>query len=291
MDRVSGVMAKLGMEEGQPIEHGTITKSIERAQKRVEEQNFNIRKHLLKYDDVMNKQREAIYTLRKNILMGENNADVLMEFVGDILTWMIDTYTPEDKSTADRDQEGLRRDLIHYFGIYPDAEDLEQISGMNRDELHGFLVEKARDKYERKADELGEAFRSNFARAMMLQVLDKHWRDHLYGLDHLREGIGLRGYAQKDPLVEYKRESFEMFQLMNEKVKEDIVRFMYHFQPIAAQERASEQPRRDEMHFSSGNEGEAPRKQKTVKRKQPKVGRNAPCPCGSGKKYKKCCGA
>ena len=291
MDRISGVMAKLGMEDGVPIEHATITKSIERAQKRVEEKNFDIRKHLLKYDDVMNKQREAVYGLRKNILMDNNQEDILLEFSHDILSWLIGNYAPEEKTAEARDFEALQGDMVHYFAVYPDSADEAKVEGLAKEALLEFFMEKIKAKFKLKDQELGDQWKTSFARAMMLQVIDKNWRDHLYGLDHLKEGIGLRGYAQKDPLIEYKRESFEMFQIMNEKIKEDIVRFMFHVQPAAAREAPVETRAPSELQFSAGGEGDAPKKPKTMKRKQPKVGRNAPCPCGSGKKYKKCCGA
>jgi preprotein translocase subunit SecA len=330
-DRISGLMQRLGMEEGEPIEHGMVTKAIERAQKQVEAQNFATRKHLLEYDDVMNKQRENVYALRRQILEGQvtledlegekitlNTHEYLIELAEDVLDGLIDTYVDKELDPEEWDLDALKREASRTFAIDPAQLDF---AGQSRDEMRDQIWEKSKTAYFDKQKLVGPEILGRVERDIMLQIVDTQWKDHLYSLDHLKEGIGLRGYGQRDPLVEYKKESFELFQAMKERVDGEIVNWMWRLQPVLTQEGAPPPPTvrrpRTPLTLSGGSESAAPsvfgapRPQpqamprggqnqpprvggddvvKTVRRDQPKVGRNDPCPCGSGKKYKKCHG-
>jgi preprotein translocase subunit SecA len=330
-------MLKLGMEEGVPIEHGMVTKSIERAQKQVEAQNFSVRKHLLEYDDVMNKQRENIYTLRRQILEGkikfedeEGNEEVvgtreyLMSLAEDVLDSLMTTYADREAEFDAWDLESLKREAGNAFAIDTSALDF---SDRTSDEIGDMIWAQARASYQEKEALVGREVMERVERDVMLQMVDQQWKDHLYSLDHLKEGIGLRGYGQRDPLVEYKKESFELFQAMKLRVDDEIVRFLWRLRPVLTEEggggpampprRAprprsplilsgpSEQPPASFPGAAAppaavpgppGSNRQPPRVGgddagvKTVRRDEPKVGRNDPCPCGSGKKYKKCHG-
>src|SRR5437879_5085590 len=334
-DRISGLMQRLGMEEGVPIEHGMVTKAIERAQKQVEAQNFSVRKHLLEYDDVMNKQRENVYALRRQILDGQiklqdeeggeevlNTREYLMLLAEDILDALVDTYAAGNADFEQWDLEGLKREVSRVFAIDTAPLDFsDRTSGEIRDQLWERIVAS----YDEKEKLVGREVLQRVERDIMLQIVDQQWKDHLYSLDHLKEGIGLRGYGQRDPLVEYKKESFALFQAMKERVDEEIVRYLWWLRPILSEEapqvrRAA--PRRAPLIMnhpssesatasvfgaprSAATATQAPPRAsgpqparvggddivKTVRREEPKVGRNDPCPCGSGKKYKKCHGA
>ncbi|MDH5714506.1 MAG: preprotein translocase subunit SecA [Candidatus Aminicenantes bacterium] len=287
MDRISGIMSRLGMETGVPIEHQMVTKAIERAQKQVEGQNFNIRKNLLEYDDVMNKQREAIYSLRREILTNPDQREYILDLAQDILDWLLDTYANEDTDPKDWDVEGLSKNIAHYYGINMIEEGVDA-GQLSYSELRELLWEKAKGKFERKEKEFGSEAMRMHERMLMLQIVDSQWKDHLYAMDHLKEGIGLRGYAQQDPLVVYKRESFEMFRQMKERIEDDIVRFLFLIEPAPArEEEVVVAKRRWAANVPSASS--EPVKAKPVKRDSRKIGRNDPCPCGSGKKYKKCC--
>ena len=286
MDRLSGVMSRLGMERGVPIEHPMVTKAMERAQKQVEGQNFSIRKNLLEYDDVMNKQREAIYSLRREILTNPSQKEYISTLAQDILDWLLDTYARQDADPKDWDIEGLNKNIAHYYGINMVEE------GVNADqlsyhELRELLWEKSKSKYERKEEGFGSEAMRIHERMLMLQIVDSQWKDHLYAMDRLKEGIGLRGYAQQDPLVVYKRESFEMFKAMKERIEDDIVRFLFLLEPAPPREEEAVVAKRKWM-FNASSSSESTRA-KPIKRGSKKIGRNDPCPCGSGKKYKKCC--
>ena len=295
-DRISGLMQSLGMDEGVPIESNLITRQIERAQKQVEARNFEIRKHLLEYDDVMNKQREAIYGLRRELLEGTDQREYILELAEDILLEFVEQHAPKDKSPEDWDTEGLRIAVGNQFGL-----DIAAAGVDLKDGTYAELVEKlsarVRSIYEEKEARIGPEFMRFHERMIMLQVLDAQWKDHLYALDHLKEGIGLRGYGQRDPLIEYKKESFAMFEDLNARREEESVRYLYRFEPISqeeldARERAAEEARRraqrqQNLVYSGGDGTAVP----AAKRPAAKVGRNDPCPCGSGKKYKKCHGS
>ncbi len=307
-DRISGLMQRLGMEEGVPIEHNMVTRAIERAQKQVEGQNFSIRKHLLEYDDVMNKQRVAVYRLRREILEGKDEREYVLELAEIILeddegSGLIDHYLPEEADPSEWDLEGFRGELTRQYGL--ENQQLQGLDwdGLNRGEIREVLWNTIQKKYEEKETLIGPDLMRTHERIVMLQIVDSQWKDHLYAMDHLKEGIGLRGYGQRDPLMEYKKESFQMFEAMWARIQEEIVRYLFLLQPV--REVASEPaPRRRPMRLQFNDPGASPsafaRREsqgganaavKTIKRVAAKVGRNQPCPCGSGKKFKKCCGA
>ena len=292
-ERIQGMMGRLGMEEGEAIEHKWVTKAIERAQKQVEGRNFEVRKHLLKYDDVMNKQREALYNLRREVLEGKESRELVMRVSGDILDDAIATHCSEDVDPRDWALAELATDVRSAFDIdvYKLGKNLEELG---IDELRDHLWQAIESKYVDKEEKHGAETVRALERNITLQVLDGAWKDHLLALDYLKEGIGLRGYGQKDPLNEYKRESFDLFEAMKTRFEDTIVSQLFRVEPISEEEyqerrrRMIEEMRR-RMQFSAP--AKTAQKVQTVKRKTPKVGRNAPCPCGSGKKYKKCHGA
>jgi preprotein translocase subunit SecA len=337
-DRISGLMQRLGMEEGVPIEHGMVTRAIQRAQTQVEAQNFSVRKHLLEYDDVMNKQRESVYTLRREILEGtvhltdEELVDTrgyLLALAEDILEDQVERFAGKQVEEEDRDMTALKGEIIRVFGVDAKALDALDLDAMDAGEIGDAVWPILKASYEEKEKTIGSEMLRRLERDIMLQIVDTQWKDHLYSLDHLKEGIGLRGYGQRDPLVEYKKESYALFQDMKARIEEDKVRYLFHLRPIAtedAQRRpAARRPAQMTMNNPAaesvpafagagrspaaavaarpspapafGGEGPRPARTggddviKTVKRDQPKVGRNDMCPCGSGKKYKKCHGA
>ena len=336
---ISTLLEKLGMEEGVPIESKMISNRIEGAQKAVEAQNFESRKHLLEYDDVMNKQREAVYGVRRALLEEADQKELILEdYVGGILSGMLDEFAPEDKHPDQWNVKGLDEKLVGQFGLSLTAAEIN-VHELGRHELGEAIFEKLKEGYDAKEKILSAPTMRYHERMVMLSVIDGLWKDHLLAMDHLKEGISLRGYAQRDPLVEYKRESFEMFEAMMLKFQEDTVRFLFRMQilgpdgqpvnaapeprrpvppapPVASASRlpAQEAPPREiaiptrqpsttidalEKEFqrkkqreleaasrSGGGEASKPAQRRTGE----KVGRNDPCPCGSGKKYKKCHG-
>jgi len=286
-ERLKGMMGKLGMEEGVPIEHPWVSKSIERAQTSVEGRNFEIRKHLLEYDDVMNKQRETIYGLRKRILAREELKAYLFETADALLVWILDECISDDRPRAEWDTEALKTRVLHSFGIDP-APLLADGGPATRADLEETLRAAYTKKYEEKEARLGPELMREYERLVMLQVLDNQWKDHLLSMDHLKEGIGLRAYSQRDPLAEYKREGFETFQAMLDRMEEELVRYLMLLEPVLHDEEKRVEKRERAYNYSAPEKegGATP-----VVRKSDKVGRNDPCPCGSGKKYKKCCGA
>src|SRR5216684_3007790 len=242
-DRISGLMQKLGMEEGVPIEHGMVTRAIERAQKQVEAQNFSVRKHLLEYDDVMNKQRENVYALRRQILEGQirlmtedgteeavDTREYLMTLAEEILDSTVETYAPRQADFEQWDLDALKREANRIFGIDPARLDLHDRTS---DEIRDLLWDTIIASYDEKEKLVGREILQRVERDVMLQIVDAQWKDHLYSLDHLKEGIGLRGYGQRDPLVEYKRESYDLFQAMKERVDEEIVRYLWWLRPVS----------------------------------------------------------
>jgi preprotein translocase subunit SecA len=333
-DRISGLMQRLGMEEGVPIEHGMVTKAIERAQKQVEAQNFSVRKHLLEYDDVMNKQRESVYTLRREVLEGKvhlseeevvDSRTYLLALAEDILEDQVERFAGSKMDVEEWDIPALIREVSRVFGLDPrDLEALE-LTTKNGEEIGDAVWALAKKSYDEKEQIVGAEILRRVERDIMLQIVDAQWKDHLYSLDHLKEGIGLRGYGQRDPLVEYKKESFALFQDMKGRIEEEMVRYLFWLRPVlneggdagplAAPRPAAPRPsprRAAAMTMSkpeaepipafagaraAGGQGPRPARAggddviKTVRREEPKVGRNDPCPCGSGKKYKKCHGA
>ncbi len=234
-ERISGLMARIGMGEGVPIEHKMVTSAIERAQKQVEGQNFSIRKHLLEYDDVMNKQRETIYSMRKEILQGKDMKQYIQELTETLVDWIMEGSAPKEKSPDDWDTEGLRKSVASQFGL-----DIEELSinweTINYEELREKILTTLKNAYEEKEKIIGESRMREFERIIMLQIIDSQWKDHLLGMDYLKEGIGLRGYGQRDPLVEYKRESYDMFQSMLDRIEEESLRYLFLFQPVVEEE-------------------------------------------------------
>jgi preprotein translocase subunit SecA len=296
-DRLMGWMEKLGMEEGVPIEHGMVTRSIERAQKQVEGRNFEARKHLLEYDDVMNKQRESIYTLRRSILEGREGKEYIVNAATDIVDYLFEVHYPED-ARDHPDETELNAELYDFFGLDLKACGVD-LGEMGRDAAKETVLDSVLKRYDDKEAQIGPELMRLHERYMLLQVIDQQWKDHLLNVDHLKEGIGLRGYGQRDPLIEYKKESFEIFQEMMERIQDRVVKYIWKTEVVVereGEEREAQRPQRalppqkpkqQPMYFS-GSGGSEPL---TVKRKEAKVGRNDPCPCGSGKKYKKCHGA
>jgi len=294
-ERIQGLMGRLGMEEGEPIEHKMVSKAIERAQGQVEGRNFETRKHLLEYDDVMNKQREAIYELRKDILEGKEGKDYLLRTTSEIIGYYLDAHCPEKSDPRDWDFSQIRTDTLAYFDI--DVNELGiELEELVVAEIEEALFGAAKAKYKDKEERLGSELMRALERDVMLRVVDNSWKDHLLALDHLKEGISLRGYGQRDPKQEYKRESFELFQAMKERIEDTIVKALFRLEPVSEEQMAEERRRRQAppagFRFSAPPKtGAPPTRPQTMVRKTEKVGRNNPCPCGSGKKYKKCCGA
>ena len=293
-DRVQGLMGRLGMEHGEPIEHKMVSRAIERAQKQVEGRNFEIRKNLLEYDDVMNKQREAIYELRKDILSGREGREYVLRTAEDIIGYFVRTHCPEKADPRDWNLSEIRTDTLAYFGIDLNESNLD-LEAMGVEEIEEALVEAVKAKYAEKEARHGEDVMHTFERYILLREVDQAWKDHLLALDHLKEGIGLRGYGQRDPKQEYKKESYEIFQQMKEHIEDSVVKKLFLFEPVSAEQLAQQHRRRQappaDMRFSAPFKSAQRQKPQTMVRKGEKVGRNDPCPCGSGKKYKKCCGS
>ena len=277
-DKVSPMLAKLGMTEDMPIEHPFISKAIENAQTRVEGHNFEIRKYLLDYDNVMNKQRETVYGMRREFMENGDVRDRVLDMIDEICENLVFDCAPEKVYPEEWDMVSLKNRIFETFFFHIDLDSLD-LKSMTREGLFDIVKEKVLAVYERKDKEFGDGELKALERYIALNSLDMHWKEHLLALDHLKEGIGLRGYAQKDPLREYQRESFELVLDMLDRVKMDTVRKLFAIQP-AREELTHEQP---VMFFNKGNE--SPRETKDKK-----IGRNDPCSCGSGKKYKKCCG-
>jgi preprotein translocase subunit SecA len=294
-ERIQGLMGRLGMEEGEPIEHKMVSKAIERAQGQVEGRNFETRKHLLEYDDVMNKQREAIYELRKDILEGKEGKEYILRNTSEILGYYLDAHCPEKADPRDWDFPQIRTDTLAYFDI--DVNELGvELEEMGVVEIEEALFGAVKAKYEDKEERLGPELMRALERDVMLRVVDGAWKDHLLALDHLKEGISLRGYGQRDPKQEYKRESFELFQAMKERIEDTIIKALFRLEPVSEEQMAEERQRRQAPpagfnFLAPPKTGAPPTRPQTMVRKTEKVGRNDPYPCGSGKKYKKCCGA
>jgi preprotein translocase subunit SecA len=339
-DRIAGLMQRLGMEEGVPIEAKMVSNAIERAQRQVEAQNFSVRKHLLEYDDVMNKQRESVYTLRREILEGavhlseDEVSDIRgysMATAEELLDEKLELFAPADADADEWDVPALQRELTQLFALTDDDYATVAFDSLNAGELKDALWERVQGKYVEKEHIVPREILTRVERDLMLQIVDQQWKDHLYSLDHLKEGIGLRGYGQRDPLVEYKKESFQLFQDMRRRIEEEIVRYLWWLKPVVQSEgeiaepppvAVRQAPRRQALSYNNpaeetpsvfqgtrsavaaapaGDVTQGPPRParvggddapvRTVKREEPKIGRNDPCWCGSGKKYKKCHGA
>ena len=302
-ERIAKIMEKLGMEEGEPIEHPWVTRAIETAQKRVEAHNFEIRKHLLEYDDVMNTQRKLIYSERRQLLEGEDIHDVIEGLLEEALDAILDIYATEDTYPEQWDMGALAEAVKRQFDLQV-SWSKEEIEGLSRALLRDELLEKVRAAYKAKEAQVGPDMMRYLERMILLQVVDGQWKDHLLAMDHLKEGIGLRGYGQKDPLIEYKREGYEMFEAMQGRIGKDGVEFLMKVQMALEPERAGQPAERSELSLAGPGDGRRRRERDlfptrslrpeatpAIAAPRAKVGRNDPCPCGSGKKYKKCCGA
>jgi preprotein translocase subunit SecA len=234
-DRISGLMARIGMEEGTPIEHNMVTKAIERAQRQVEGQNFTIRKHLLEYDDVMNKQRESIYSQRREILKGKNLKEDISRLIATIVDWVMETETPKEQSPDDWNIDGFQKAIGAQFGADMSKWGIDWDT-INFDELREKTLQTLNQIYKDKEYHLGTERMREFERVIMLQIIDTQWKDHLLGMDYLKDGIGLRGYGQRDPLVEYKKESYDMFQAMMDRIEDETLRYLFLIQPVVEEE-------------------------------------------------------
>lgn len=279
-DRIAGLMGRLGMDEDVPIENRMVSKAIENAQKRVEAHNFDIRKHLLEYDDVMNKQRTEIYAFRREVLQGEGLKERILQIIDDTIDELIEIYCPENKYHEEWDIKAMKDSIYGIFAVT--VEDMPE----DINSLREFLSEKIKSAYEKKEMEIGSEMMRYLEKVIFLQVLDAQWKDHLLAMDHLKEGIGLRGYGQRDPLTEYKKEAFEIFADMTSRISMDAITRLFKIQVRSEEERISKRPIQRQMRY---NRGESAEQNQPVTRGK-KIGRNDPCPCGSGKKYKKCCG-
>jgi preprotein translocase subunit SecA len=294
---MQGVIDRIGLEEDVPIEAGVISNSVRRAQEQVESRNFQIRKRILEYDDVLNKQREVIYAIRRDILMGED-VDT-MSYVEDALTGVVTEYVSDDVYPEDWDLDALTAEVNRFYPCRIDFKSLD-IETLTSAEVLAMVLDDARERLEERKvewdertaelDRLGVARGDGVdsfeeaERRTLLSVVDSRWREHLYEMDYLREGIGWRGLSQRDPLVEYKREGFDIFQEMERGLKEDYVTYIYRVENIKLREEEMQQ-----LTYSGGEE-EPNQRPSSPRKAQAKIGRNDPCPCGSGKKYKKCHG-
>jgi preprotein translocase subunit SecA len=301
-ERIAKIMDKLGMQEGEPIEHPWVTRAIETAQKRVEAHNFEIRKHLLEYDDVMNTQRKIIYEERKQLLEGEDIREVVEGMLEEALDEILGLYTSEDTYPEEWDMVGLAEAMKRQFDLQV-SWTKEQAESLTQAALKDDLLKRTQDACRAKEAQVGPDMMRYLERMMLLQVVDSQWKDHLLAMDHLKEGIGLRGYGQKDPLIEYKREGFEMFEAMEARIAKETVERLMKVQvavepdqmarvtdPSAPLAPPSDGRRRRERE-ATPSRSLRPAAAPAVTAPRAKVGRNEPCPCGSGKKYKKCCGA
>jgi preprotein translocase subunit SecA len=291
-DRISGIMDKMGMEEDEPIEHNIISRAIENAQRKVEGHNFDIRKHLLEYDDVMNKQREIIYQQRREVLESDSVKNIIYDMIADAMQDVAAEFVQDKVPSEDWDWEGVAERLFNLLGtrIEPAEEDKKNLDAEKFTEK---LEALARELYAAQEKKIDPETMQYLERVILLQTVDSNWKEHLLNMDHLKEGIGLRGYGQKNPLNEYKREGFEMFGAMIDIVKEKTLGALFRIQLVQEDEvdrQALERKQQQQEKDMQLRHGEAAADKQTVKREGAKVGRNAPCPCGSGKKYKKCCG-
>ncbi|BAI79558.1 preprotein translocase, subunit A [Deferribacter desulfuricans SSM1] len=287
-DKISAIMNKLGMKEGEPIEHPLISRAIENAQKKVEAMHFEIRKHLLEYDNVMNQQRQVVYTLRRTILEGKDLDDIVNEHIENVLDGLIKEFID---APDDPDFESFAKSIEKIFDIKIDLTDRQSKKDIDEDKK--VILQKINEKIEMKKNEIGEHY-YGFVRFLLINILDNRWKEHLLNMDYLRDSVGLRGYGQKDPLIEYKRESYNLFMDMMNRISFEFVEFLSHVQVERDEElelKQEEKNIKEERRDIFSDEQPKEEKKKPIKRATPKVGRNDPCPCGSGKKYKKCCGA
>lgn len=287
-EKIMGMMDKLGMDDSMPIEAGLISKAIENAQKRVEGKNFDIRKHVLQFDDVMNTQREIIYKQRREILMGEKLKDKIIGMVEKVVQKSVDLYANKELYPEDYDLKGLL-EYAETIYLMPHDVKLEQVEGLHRDEIYELFVEKFKENYSIREEQM-QGMMEELERVVVLRTVDTKWMDHIDAMDDLRQGIGLRAFGQKDPLTEYKFEAFNMFEGMIESIQEDVARLIFRVQLTQTPMRRAVAVANDTPAAGEGDPNNPSQGPNQSPAKSNKVGRNDPCPCGSGKKYKKCCG-
>lgn len=290
-------MDKLGMEEDEPIEHNLISKAIENAQKKVEGHNFDIRKHLLEYDDVMNKQREVIYRQRREVLSGDNLRQVVQDMIDDQIDVVVSLFANSRLASEDWEWGGFEEQMHEIFQVKIDWTDQDKVD-MDENSFREKVSSMVAAHYKTQEEYNGEETQRHLERVILLQMVDTHWKDHLLSMDHLKQGIGLRGYGQKKPLDEYKKEGFNLFLRMVETVKQQTVSTLMRVRVVQeddvdrleAERRERLKQERAQAILNKGAAGESAPVAQPARREGAKIGRNAPCPCGSGKKYKKCCG-
>jgi preprotein translocase subunit SecA len=289
-DRISGIMEKLGMEEDEPIEHTMISRAIENAQRKVEGHNFDIRKHLLEYDDVMNRQREVIYRQRREVLASEDVHEVIEDMLPELTGMIADEFSDEKVPSEEWAWQGISDRMLAMFGFAVEWSDRER-ENLKPADLDNLILAAVKGRYARREEEIGVANMRHLERVVLLQIVDTHWKEHLLNMDHLKEGIGLRGYGQKNPLNEYKKEGFDMFAEMINAMKAQTVGTLLRIQLVRSDEVAElERVRREQRQPMQLSRGEDEEGAGTFARDGEKTGRNAACPCGSGQKYKRCCG-
>ena len=287
-ERITRIMNRLGMEEGEPIEHGLISKAIENAQEKVEGHNFDIRKQLIEYDDVMNQQREVIYKQRREALNGKSLKSSIDEMIIEKAEDIAEAFADEKILPEEWDLKGLDENVFKQFNFHLPKMDAETLDGLDKEGIARLIYDSATRIYDEKEKAVGKEDLRHIERMIMLQVVDNLWKDHLLSMDHLKEGIGLRGYAQQDPLLVYKKEGYEMFSSMISRIKEETIGRLFWIQLVEPEKLV--ELREPEEHKITLSHGADIQKQEPIKRAGKKIGRNDPCPCGSGKKYKKCCG-
>jgi preprotein translocase subunit SecA len=287
--RVAFVMEKLKIPEGEPIEHGIISRAIENAQKKVEGHNFDIRKHLIEYDDVMNRQREVIYTQRREVLGGEELFDTFVGIIEDAVEDMVATFCPEKSAQSEWDWQRLGEDFVQQFNVAPQLASFDNAK-VGHNDLIAELKKQAVKRLQDKKEEFSEPVMLQLMRILLLQSIDSQWKDHLLSIDHLKEGIGLRGYGQKNPKEEYKREAYGLFMQMMGRVREEVLHKIFRIQLAREEDVERMEERRRKQKMIMNQAGGADQEKRPATREEDKVGRNDPCPCGSGLKYKKCCG-
>jgi preprotein translocase subunit SecA len=291
-DRISSIMERLGMEEGEPIEHNLISRAIENAQKKVESHNFDIRKHLLEYDDVMNKQREIIYSLRKDILEGHRIGEILDNMIEDKAETLVWKRVDPKDHPEDWDIQGIKESVSRLFGfrakIGPEDIGEETFGTIKVEQLTDLIIEQAKTAFQERERLFGKEELGQLSRFIILQIIDDQWVAHLQDMESMKEGIGLRGYGQLDPLREYQKEGFALFEGLMDRIREETLKVLFRIQIARRPPVEMQKKKKSALHLSHGEEAARPA---PVRRSGEKVGRNAPCPCGSGRKYKKCCGA
>jgi preprotein translocase subunit SecA len=291
-DKISSIMERMGMEEGEPIEHNLISRGIENAQKKVEARNFDMRKHLLDYDDVMNKHREIIYALRKSILEGKNFQEIIEDMIDQKIESIVEQWIDPKAYPEDWNMKELNNSISWLFGfpsnMGPEEMGQEAFGALKTEDLPEMIKERTLSEYREREKLFGKEDLERLERYLILQIIDDKWVAHLLAMDHMKEGIGLRGYGQLDPLKEYQKEGFALFGDLMDQIREEILRTIFRVQIVREEPAVMPKKKKRTLNLSHGDGDSGG---VTVRRKEQKIGRNAPCPCGSGKKYKKCCGA